>query len=131
MTGASILIKQGNVFLLGKVRHTGYDVKKFFYGTKPFKTNSIHEMWKNYLTFRRKDYSEDSLKAEIISDYDDGFCQEFLEEQEVKTVDDFLNVTYKIECLIRSSNPDDGYLCGYSDYLVFVNCDNKEITIFN
>ena len=51
MTGASILIKQGNVFLLGKVRHTGYDVKKFFYGTKPFKTNSIHEMWKNYLNY--------------------------------------------------------------------------------
>lgn len=131
MTGATILIKQGNAFLLGKVRHTGYDVKKFFYGTHPFTTTSMSEIWQNYLTFRRKDYSADSLKSEIITDYDEGFCHEFLEEPEIKTVDDFLDVTYRIECLIKSCNPHDGYLCGYSDYFVLVNCETKDIMIFN
>lgn len=132
MTGATILIKQGNAFLLGKVRHTGYDVKEFFYENIPFTTTSMQEIWKNYLTFRRKEYNEDSLKSEIITDYDEGFCHEFMEEQpQIKTIDEFFDITHKIEELIRSSNPDDGYVCFYSDYLVFVDCETKDITIFN
>jgi len=129
MTGAEVLIKQGNSVVLGKVRHDGYDVKDFFKGKKIFNIDHL-ELWKEYLKFRRKDFSDICLKSEIQTEYDEGFCNVFSEEPIITDDDTFYNVVKAIENLIESCNPEDGYLCGYTDYMVLVDYDKKKVTFF-
>lgn len=129
MTGAEVLIKNGNNVILGKVRHSGYDVKEFFKGKKIFKTDYT-ELWKKYLEFRRKDFSDVCLKSEITTEYDNGFCNIFVEEPVITNNDEFYSLVKHIESLIESSNPEDGYLCGYTDYMVLVDYDKKKVTFF-
>jgi hypothetical protein len=129
MTGAEVLIKKGNSVVLGKVRHSGYGVKDFFKGKKIFNIDHT-ELWKKFLEFRRKDYSDISLGSEIQTEYDEGFCNVFLEEPIITDDDKFLNVVELIENLIKSCDPQDGYLCGYTDYMVLVDYDKKKITFF-
>ena len=128
MTGAEVIIKKGRWVCLGKVRHTGYDVKDFF-KKSVFKTKP-EELWDKYLKWRRKDYNETSLLSEIITDYDSGFSTVFSKNIKVNTVDDFYNLKTQIEDLIRSASVSDGYLYGYGDYLVFVDYNKKEIQMF-
>jgi hypothetical protein len=127
MTGATILIKKGNSVILGKVRFDGFDVKDFFKGKKIFNIDHL-ELWKKYLEFRRKDFSDICIKSEIQTEYDKGFCNEFLEEPVIVDQNTFYNVVGRIEDLIEKSNPDDGYLCGYSDYSVLVDYDKKKVS---
>lgn len=127
MTGATVLIKKGCFVILGKVRFDGYDVEEFFKGKNIFNINHL-ELWKKYLDFRRKNFSDICMDSEIQTEYDEGFCNEFLEEPEITDYDSFYNVVERIENLIKKSNPEDGYLCGYSDYSVLVDYDKKKIS---
>jgi hypothetical protein len=129
MTGAEVLIKKGNSIVLGKVRFDGYDVKDFFKGKKIFNIDHL-ELWKKYLEFRRKDFSDVCLKSEITTEYDNGFCNVFVKEPVIIDIDEFNSVVKHIESLIESSNPEDGYLCGYTDYMVLVDYDKKKVTFF-
>lgn len=129
MTGAEVIIKKGRWVCLGKVRHTGYDTKEFF-KKSVFKTKP-EELWEKYLKWRRKDFGDDAIKSEIITDYDLGFCMSFSKNIRMKDIDDFFHLKYQIEELIRSANENDGYLCGYGDYLVYVDYDKKDIQIYN
>ena len=123
MTGAEVIIKKGRWVCLGKVRHTGYDVKDFF-KKSVFKTKP-EELWDKYLKWRRKDYNETSLLSEIITDYDSGFSTVFSKNIKVNTFYDLYNLKTQIEDLFRSASVSDGYLCGYGDYLVFVDYNKK------
>lgn len=118
MTGATVIIRKNNLIIMGKVRHSGYDVEEFF-GPTIF-TVPFESLWPEYLKWRRKDFTPIDLASEIRTSFDAGF--RITISKEPKTWTELMYITHKA---IETTNPNDGYLCGYTDYVLFIDYNKK------
>jgi len=120
MTGATVIIRKNNLIIMGKVRHSGYDVEKFF-GPTIFSV-SFESLWPRYLKWRRKDFNPIDLGGEIKTSFDTGFriTASKIPSTWEKLIDMLHNLIYVMD-------PDDGYLCGYDDHTLFVNFNKRTI----
>jgi len=128
MTGAEVIIKQGNKCILGKVRHDGYDVDEFF-------KDAIFELapdkiWPGYQQYR-KDVGCYFEGEEIETHYEDGFPFDFESDIDVyKEPNRWFNTAMECaESLLRTEHDanEEGYICSYGDYRFIVDYDNKKI----
>lgn len=122
MTGAEVLIRHGDDFLLGKVRHTGGDFLGDFIpnGGTPRQGESRGDYWQRYLEHRRKAFTPVDLASEIETAFDGGLL--FKPRRQVQftvpSAEEFDALVREAEALLP---PEDGYTCGYGDYRVYVD----------
>ena len=114
MTGATVLIKQNNKVLMGKVRHDGYDMENIFVKFTLEEYAEPRDIWLAYLKERRSDSSQIYMESEIITKYDNGYYIDVLDDIILNSEESF-NII--LENVYNNIDDDcDGYLCGYSDY---------------
>jgi len=126
MTGAEVVITDGATFILGKVRHSGYDVKAFFLGRDVFDIPMLG-LWKEYIKWRRNRQSLVSFASEIQTKHDGGFVFRPYDPStapDVKTGRDFDELVRRLEAEV---DEDDGLRCGYSDYQLLIDYRSKTI----
>jgi len=72
MTGATIVILKNKRVLIGKVRHSGYDVREFFAQARIESALGPGMLWRAYLDWRRDGMSPVGLGGEIRTNHDGG-----------------------------------------------------------
>jgi len=129
MTGAEILIKQGEDCVLGKVRHGGDDIIDYIKekDDKLFDI-SFDNMWKEYYAWRIKDFSDICIQSEIQSKYQKTGFKGKITKSDVP-IEQFSKTCYDLEQEIEKIDDNDGLLCGYGDYHVMIDCDDKKVYV--
>ena len=120
MTGATVIIRKNNLIILGKVRHSGCDVEDFF-GPTIFSV-PFESLWPRYLKWRRRRFTPIDLRCEIVTSFDTGF--RITISKKPKTWTELMEILYTAIDII---DPDDGYLCGYEDYVLFIDYNKKVV----
>lgn len=137
MTGAEVIIKKGDIYILGKVRHSGYDVEEFFKKPDLFDI-PFDDLWTSYLTWRRKGFSDISLGAEIETNFDKGYQTQFTDKPEIKPhLEKYINSNYywksfedvlgRFHNLIEQIDEEDGLTCSYGDFQYYIDYDTKKV----
>ena len=130
MTGAEIVFKKGQEYYLFKVRHDGYFVEEYFKDQKnAFKyefSKSMEEFIKSFM----KTYG--SPDAEVDTFFPQGFKTTITEPVDFLNEEDLAQITEKIEkkleeeCKkLKLDTDEEGLFCGYGDYCVFLDFDQK------
>jgi hypothetical protein len=125
-TGNEVIIldRKRDLAVLGKVRSNGGDIEDWLeeVGHKVMNM-SVEDVWKTYYQWRTNRMSEESLKDEINSGFQAmGF---FFSPGAASTHEDLLKVA---ENAIRLVSKTDGLLCGYGDYGVMIDLNNRTIS---
>jgi len=135
MTGAEVIIKKDNLFILGKVRHDGADCLCFFNPGILFE--EVETIWAEFLEFRKEKYNDPSPEWDYPPDqdpddetepprYSEGFRILLLDSRNIKTWGDITNI---IHTELKKSDPHHPYNCGYGDYYLFINFDRGIIQL--
>ena len=122
MTGAEVIIRQGNTCILGKVRHDGYDVGDFFKKTC-FK-HAFDKLWPAYIAWRERHYGKDSLDS-IETKFINGY--RFIFKSRKPTAEWLDKAITKAEEAINEIDEEDGYTCSYGDHRLIIDYDTKTI----
>ena len=122
MTGATVIIRKNNLIIMGKVRHSGYDIFEFF-GPTIFSV-PFESLWPEYLKWRRKNFTPIDLASEIRTSFDTGF--KITISKTGKTWKELMEITHDA---IENIDPNDGYMCGYTDCVLFINYNKKTVQL--
>jgi len=125
MTGAEVVIKQGDKICIGKVCHDGQDTREWFkqQGDKLFDI-PMKELWSKYMAYRASLYGTDD---EIETNYPNGFFFKFQAPIVGHLLDIFGSLLATGETHLSQVDPDDGYNCSYSDRFVLIDYDKREV----
>lgn len=125
-TGGTLIIKQGNDFVLYKVRHDGYALDEHFKDNKQSFIGNIDQVLQGFINYFNATYFHQGY--EIETQFTNGFK---LNDPSltVTTWEDFADVEVKLEEEIENIDPDDGYLCTYGGN-IWVDLDKQEVCGF-
>lgn len=139
MTGNTTIIVKSNKVILGKVRHSGYNMLDWLKekGKNVFRMK-MKNVWSVYWIWRRKRSSDVSQDCEIESKFNfKGFSFEV--PPELPTNSHYFDVLQSLaeselkiyEKKIQKKNPDfyEGFRCGYGDYRILIDFDRKYIEV--
>lgn len=137
MTGNETIIIKGGEAVLGKVRHSGYDIVDFLTENKSAVLGmALDQVWPAYYSWRINGMSQDSLSAEIPTSFQtSGFKFSIPAGIDKKKEDDLIDSAQSHLAVLEKAkqaqdpNFNEGFLCGYSDYCVLINLDDQTITI--
>lgn len=125
-TGGTLVIKQGNDFVLYKVRHDGYALDEHFKDSKQAFIGNIDQVLQGFIDYYNKNYSHPGYEIETL--YQNGF--KFTDYNlNINSWVDFTDIVIEAESRIESVDPDDGYLCEYGVY-VYIDLDSQQICGF-
>jgi len=132
MTGGTVLIQKGNRAILGKVRHDGDWIYKFFKKENNIFSIPFTELWekahKNYVNDM---YGGKPSDDDIISVYTSmGYYfvwETFITIENCGDAIEYAEITIRHLQCTKVIDDYDGYTCGYMDCLVVINYDNQTI----
>lgn len=143
MTGATIIIKKGNDYIITKVRHSGYDTRDFFDQPNIFKTpfdklSKRYHTWRKDTPVRVKDRVGPICRkfnlrdpGAVLSKYTVNGMQFKMPPMNATpnllfdaadAVADQIWLDYE-----KRTGKEEGMFCGYGDYTWLIDYDNKKI----
>lgn len=135
MTGAEIVLKQGDNYILFKIRHDGYFVEEYFKDSKMAFKHSFQDTMPNFIKEFMNEYGDPQYEIETF--YPQGFSTSLPKNYDFKDLyqkgtlgefTDLLLENLSKDCLLKTIDPDEeGLFCGYQDYCIFLDFDQKLI----
>lgn len=135
MTGAEIVVKQGNQFGYFKFRHDGYFIEDYLIGDKNnLKGKTVPEVLKHIIDTFMATYGDPAY--EIDTFYRQGFLASLSGVDfyllnltgELNSVNESLEKELVAELTAKGFDEDEeGLLCGYGDYMVYLDLDDQKI----
>jgi len=127
MTGAEIIIIQGCVAVLGKVRSDGHQVEEYLEEHVPTFQGTPKELWKEIMQARLVEWGQEQFdEYEIKSAYAlEGFMFELPPDtpKEFEAISE-LAKNNLVATIPGGMDNEDGYLCGYNDIVYLIDLDN-------
>lgn len=127
MTGCELIVVENGIACLFKLRHDGYAVNEYFIDQKMIFQGDMNQHMQGFFDYYDKNYKSNDPDDEIQTAYPQGYTDTF--NNSINSLQDFLDLQNELESNLEQIDDEDGLLCGYCDYNVFIDLD-KNIVFF-